>query len=415
MADYLSRKRTDCRVCLSADLKRVLTLGSTPPANAFLAKNELNKPELFFPLELYFCRDCGFVQLGEIVSPELLFRNYVYVSSTSPVFVEHFRDFSRRISEKFKFPANSLIMDIGSNDGIMLRPFKESGWRVLGIDPAVKIAETATKSGIETLPEFFTIKLAEKIKEKYGQARLITATSVFPHIDDLDEIAAGIKKLLLPDGVFIIEAYYLGDLVNKNLFDTIYHEHLSYFSASAAVKILKRLGMEVFDIEKTDTHGGSLRIFSQLTGGPRQTQPSVAGFIREEKKQALDNAQTYIGFSDKIESNKEKLTAMLKNLKNQGARLAGYGAPAKGNTLLNYFDIGPEILDYIVDDSPWKQGLYTPGTHIPVVNSEELAKNRPDYLLILAWNFAEPIMKKNAAFANTGGKFIVPAPEPRII
>ncbi|OGY65355.1 MAG: hypothetical protein A3A16_02815 [Candidatus Harrisonbacteria bacterium RIFCSPLOWO2_01_FULL_44_18] len=410
----LSKARSNCRVCLSADLQEVLSLGSTPPANAFLKKENLGKAEPFFPLTLDFCKKCGFIQLQNIVSPELLFRDYVYVSSTSPVFVAHFEELAETIKNRFDFPANSLIVDIGSNDGILLQPFKARGWKILGIDPAVKIAEMATENGIETWPEFFNPKIAKKIIAEKGKAKIVSATSVFPHIDDLDNIVAGVKELLAEDGFFLVEAYYLADLVEKNLFDTIYHEHLSYFTVKTMSELFKRLGMEIFNVEKTNSHGGSLRVFAQRNRGARRINAVAQKFIAEETKRGFDRALTYLNFSNKIEENKNRLLRLLNDLKKRSKKIIGYGAPAKGNTLLNYFQIGPETLDYIVDDSSWKQGLYTPGMHIPVVSSAELSKNKPDYILILAWNFAEPIMKKLSQFAKEGGKFIVPIPNPTI-
>ena len=410
-----SKRRISCRVCQGSNLQKVLSLGSMPPANAFLKKENLNRPEKSFPLELYFCNDCSFVQLLDIVSPKLLFEDYVYVSSTSPVFVAHFKELTRLITNRFSFPANPFIIDIGSNDGILLRPFKEMGWRVLGVDPAKKIAAIATKNGIETMPKFFNPEIAKKIIKKYGRANLITSTSSFPHIDNLDEIIAGVKELLSSDGIFIIEAYYLLDLIEKNLFDTIYHEHLSYFTVKTIKKLFERLGLELFNIEKTDTHGGSLRIFAQKNNGPHPINKNkINSFIKNEEKMGLNKISTYKQLFNKIEKNRKKLFTLLKDLKNQNKTIIGYGAPAKGNTLLNYFQIGPEILNYIIDDSPWKQGLYTPGTHIPIVSLKELLKKQPDYILILAWNFAGPIMKKLSSFSEKGTKFIIPIPKPKI-
>ena len=406
-----AKERTTCRVCTGKSLKKVLSLGKTPPANAFLRKEDLGKPESSFPLELAFCNSCGFVQLTHVVTPELLFKDYVYVSSTSPVFVEHFKQLADEIISRFKLAQNSLVIDIGSNDGILLRPFKEKGMKALGIDPAEKIAAMATKSGIETLPVFFSHAIAKDTTKKYGKAKVITATSVFSHVDDLDSFVEGVRELLADDGVFIVEVYYLYRLLQKNLFDTIYHEHLSYFTAKTISALMQRLGMEVFDVAETDTHGGSLRVFSQKKGGPHKAQESVNKFTAHEDAKKLHEAQTFVSFAEKIEDNKRKLRQLLQDLKLKGKKIAGYGAPAKGNTLLNYFEIGPETLDYIVDDSPWKQGLYTPRTHIPVTGFEELNKNKPDYILILAWNFAEPIMKKCEGFT----RFIVPVPKPQML
>lgn len=400
-----------CRVCAGNNLRKVLSLGSTPPANAFV--KDLKQPEQFFPLELSFCNGCGFVQLTHVVSPELLFRDYVYVSSTSPVFVEHFKELAATIINRFKLQPKSLVVDVGSNDGVLLRPFRDKGMKVLGIDPAEKIAEMATKSGIETLPVFFTPTVAKDIVGKYGKANIVTATSVFSHVDDLDGFVNGVRELLADDGVFVIEVYYLYELLEKNLFDTIYHEHLSYFTTATIAKLLHRLGMQVFDVEETDTHGGSLRVFAQKSGGPHRVEDSVNKFMAMEAAKRLGEASTYVKFAGEIEQNKVKLLQLLNELKSKGKSIVGYGAPAKGNTLLNYFGIGPETLDYIVDDSSWKQGLYTPGTHIPVVSFEELGRRRPDYILVLAWNFAGPIMRKCASSGFTN--FIIPVPTPEVV
>lgn len=404
-------RRKTCRNCGGSDLQKVISLGSTPPANAFLKKEDLDKPEASFPLELYFCIDCAFCQLVDVVDPDVLYRNYVYVSSTSPSFIAHFQNLAKSVIARLNMAKNSLVVDIGSNDGILLRPFKEQGMKVVGVDPATKIAELATKNGIPTIPSYFDVEVARKIASQHGYAKLATATSVFTHVDDLDGLIKGVKEVLADDGVFVIESYYLGDLVEKNLFDTIYHEHLSYFCARTFIDLFRRRGMQVFHIEKNDTHGGSLRVFVQKDTGKRQLEPSVAQFLLDESRLNLDRSSTFIEYAKKIEANKQKLLEIIKDLKSKGKRIVGYGAAAKSNTLMNYFGITPAMLDYIVDDSPWKQGLYTPGTRIPVVGPDMLQKQPPDYTLLLAWNYACNIMDKYMSL----GKFIVPVPKPVVI
>jgi len=391
-------------------------LGSTPPANSFLKNSDLKLKESFFPLQLYFCNKCKLVQLGHIVSPELLFRKYLYVSSTSPVFVKHFEEYASSVFKRFKLNKSSLVVDIGSNDGILLRPFKKLGTKVLGVDPAEDIAEKATKEGLLTLPYFLNQKVASEISEKYGNADVICANNVFAHINDLDELTKAIKIILKPNGVFIIEAPYLIDFIKKNLFDLVYHEHLSYLAISPLDFFFKKHGMRIFDVIKTSSHGGSIRVFVKKLGGKNPITPSVKKSVNEEIIKGLDKEKTYLDFAKKIERNKKELLNLLKGIKSQGKTIVGYGAPAKGNTLLNYFGIDSKILDYIVDDSPLKQGLYTPGTHIPVVSSEKLSKEpKPDYIFILAWNFTQPIMNKLSAFSEQGGKFIIPIPIPSIV
>lgn len=414
MADV--KKITSCHFCESKRLVKVFDLGKTPPANSFLKKKDLKKHEGDFPLQVYFCKKCSLLQLGHIVDPEILFKHYVYVSSTSPVFVKHFEDYAKSVFKKFRLNKKSLVIDIGSNDGILLKPFKSLGSQVLGVDPAENIAKVATREGIPTLPKFFDTALAQEIANKYGEAEVITANNVFAHTRDLSEIVKGVKVLLKKNGVFIFEVAYLGDFLEKNLFDTVYHEHLYYHSVAPLVKFFKSHQMKVFNVERVSTHGGSIRVYVKKNTGKHKIKDSVKGLVREEIQKGLNKEKTYKEFAKKIKANKEDLTKLLRNLKEQGKKVVGYGAPAKGNTLLNYFGINSKMLDYIVDDSPLKQGLFTPGTHIPVVSSEKLNKSpRPDYVLILAWNFAESIMDKLSEFSENGGKFIVPVPTPTVI
>jgi len=411
----LMTRNTQCRACRGTAFTRILSLGAQPPANAFLRAEELVRPELAFPLDVYFCADCSLVQLRDIVSAELLFKDYVYVSSTSPAFVSHFKSFAEAVVRRFHLGSRSLVIDIGSNDGILLRPFQELGMRVLGVDPAEKIAAAASARGIETLPHFFMPDVARDIAARHGRAAIITATNVFAHINDLDAVVEGVKALLETEGVFIVEAPYLVDFLEQNLFDTVYHEHLSYFSVSSLKTLLERLGMKIIDGEKTESHGGSLRVFAARDTARREVSGEVNKFLDDERLRGLHTVPVYEDFAKRVEQNKIQLTALLKQIKAEGKTIVGYGAPAKGNTLLNYFNIGPEMLDYIVDDSEWKQGLYTPGMHIRVAAGERLRRDTPDYILILAWNFASPIMKKLEWFSVAGGRFIIPVPAPRII
>lgn len=402
-------------MCKGKNLKKIISLSPTPPANAFLTKKDLKKKELFFPLQVNFCLDCGQLQLTHVVSPELLFRNYVYVSSTSPVFVAHFEEYAKDLVKRFRLNSKSLVIEIGSNDGILLKPLKEEGVRVLGVDPATTIAKKATREGITTLPHFLDTKIAKRIVKKYGYADVVCANNAFAHIHDLDEIVQAVKILASKDSVFVIEFPYLIDFLEKNLFDTIYHEHLSYLSLRPLVAIFKRYGVEIFDLKKVDSHGGSLRVYIKRTDGKHKVQQIVSKLLRNERKQGLDDINTYLKFAKKIEDNKDRLTNLLKKIKTQGKTIVGYGAPAKGNTLLNYFKIGSKILDYIIDDSEYKQGLYTPGTHILVAPFEKIAETKPDYVFILAWNFANPLMNKLLDFKRGGGHFIIPVPKAKII
>ena len=409
------KKSKTCRVCHAPKLQKVLSFGPTPLANAFLTTKQIDEPESFYPLDVSFCLACGFLQLSHVVHPEVLFKDYVYASSTSSVFVNHFKDFAQVASKKYLQQKKSLIVDIGSNDGILLLPFKDLGYDVLGIEPAATVAKLARKQGVETIELFFSQSLAKEIVTSHGKAKIITATNVFAHIDDLDEVIKGVKTMLAPDGMFVIEAPYLVDLLTKNYFDLVYHEHLSYWSINALKTLFKRHGMEVFTVEKVPVHGGSIRVFVQKENGVYPLDKSVKKFLQLEKNKKVSQLTTYTNYAKKIQKNKIILLTLLAKLKSQGKTIAAYGAPAKGNTLLNFFSIGSETLDFVVDDSPLKQGLYTPGKHIPVVSTEILYKKKPDYLFILAWNFADSIMQNHNKFKKNGGKFIVPVPVPKIV
>lgn len=411
----LVAKNTACRACKKSDFISLFSFGMTPLANAFLKKEQLDEQELYFPLDVYQCRNCGLVQLGHVVHPSVLFGNYVYVSSTSKVFIHHFVEYAKDIVSRFHLSKESLAVDIGSNDGILLKPFKELGVRVLGVEPATAIAIQARKDGISTEPEFFKVTLARKIVKRKGKASVVTANNVLAHIHNLDEVISGINILLHKDGVFVIEAPYLVDFLQKNYFDLVYHEHLSYLSIQPLQQLFSRFSMEIFDIQKQPVHGGSIRVFVKNKEGRHPIRSSVAAYLRKERALALYEPKTWQVFAKKILNNKALLVRLLTALKLKGKTIAAYGAPAKGNTLLNYFGIGKEIIDFVVDDSPWKQGLYTPGTHIPVVSSEVLYQKKPDYLLILAWNFASSIIDNNKKYSDAGGKFIIPVSRPHVV
>lgn len=415
MSKRLLKKLHSCRVCKTKDLDKVLTFGPTPLANAFLTKLQLDEPEYFYPLDVDYCNNCGFIQLSNVVSPEVLFGNYVYVSSTSSIFIDHFKKMADYVFPRFLSRKDSFVIDIGSNDGILLKPFKSKGARVLGIEPASHIAKIAEKDGIETISEFFSVQLAERIVKEKSQANVVTATNVFAHINDLDEVIRGLKILLNKDGIFIMEAPYLIDFIEKRYFDLVYHEHLSYWSVNSLIILFKRFNMVVFDVQKVPVHGGTIRVYIKKAEGKHKVEKSVQEFLYKESLMKLTKKMTYLNYANLVLDNKVKLLTLLAELKTKGKTISAYGAPAKGNTLLNYFSIGQDFLDFVVDDSLFKQGLYTPGKHIPVVSSKVLYEKKPDYLLILAWNFAESIMEMHKKFRAEGGKFIIPVPKPVII
>jgi len=379
-------------------------------------EEKLRQPPEIYPLDVFFCEDCAHVQLLDVVDPKILFENYVYVSGTSPVFVAHFEFYATDVIHSLGLQKGDLVVDVGSNDGTLLRFFKEAGMRVLGVDPAKEIARRATESGIETLPHFFTPETAAAVWEKMGPAKVVTANNVFAHVDDMRGFVRGVKGLLAEDGVFVFEVSYLADVYTKTLFDTIYHEHLAYHSVKPLVRFFEENDMELIEALRVDTHGGSLRGIAQLSGVGRPVGDSVGEALALEKELRLDRANTFRSFAGKIDDLKRELGVLLGNLKAEGKRIAGFGAPAKATTLMYHFGIGPEIIDFIVDDSSLKQGLYSPGHHIPVLPAPAIYERKPDYLLVLAWNFADPIMRKHDRYKDkeTGGKFIVPLPELRI-
>jgi SAM-dependent methyltransferase len=411
----LHHRRDDCRLCGSQELVRVLALEPTPPANAFVAESRLDEPQPTFPLDVFLCETCGHVQLLDVVDPRLLFENYVYVSGTSPVFVNHFRHYVSAVREHVRPAPGALVVDVGSNDGTLLKLFKEAGHSVLGVDPAHEIARHATESGIETLPEFFTPALAERIVSRHGRAKIVTANNVFAHADDLHSIVDGIRTLLEPDGMFVFEVSYLRDVYEKTLFDTIYHEHLSYHSVGPLVGFFARHGMTLVDVERVASHGGSIRGMVRLAEYTETPGHSVSIAVAEETELGVADAETFRSFGKRIDELRDELAGLLRRLQSEGKTVAGYGAPAKATTLMYHFGLDGSVINFIVDDSPLKQNLFSPGLHIPVVPSSALDLNRPDYLLVLAWNFADSIIRNNRRYAESGGTFIIPIPELRIV
>ena len=408
-------RRKTCRLCNSNKLKSVVKFCATPPANAFVSNRDLNIEQETYPLEVFFCCNCKHVQLLDVVNPSILFKNYVYVSGTSPVFIKHFEEYSKSLINSFSPSFDEIIIDIGSNDGTLLSFFKQEGFKVLGIDPAKEISEIANKKGIETLNNFFDLELSNHIKKNYPKASIITANNVFAHCDDLIGIVNGVKNLLSRNGTFVFEVSYLVDVVEKTLFDTIYHEHLSYHSVIPLIDFFKSNGMELFKVDFINTHGGSIRGFAKLECSKIKTDNSIKNLVQLEKKLGIDNPKTFINFYEKITLLKKRLLEILHTLKSEGKKIAAFGAPAKATTLMYQFGLNKDVIDYIIDDSPLKQGLYSPGLHIPVLSSEHLKNQNPDYLLLLAWNFADSIVEKNKEFLESGGHFIVPLPQIQII
>ncbi len=404
-----------CRICSNTDLKKILSLGTTPLANSFLTEEQLKTEEKRFPLEICFCDKCKLVQLTHVVPPEDMFRNYVYVTSTTNTFKTHFTGMAQEISKRFGLNNDSLVVDIGSNDGLLLSGFQAMGVQAIGIEPATNVARIAEQNGVETINDFFSEASAKEVIKRKTQADAVTATNVFAHVNDITDFTKNVKMLLKKSGIFVIEIQYLADTMQKMTFDNIYHEHLSYFTLTSLNNFFKMNGMEIFDVKKVESHGGSLRVFVKRPEGTHKIEESVKKMLDSENRMGIGSITLYKDFAEKVQDTKRKLVETVKKLKSEGKVIAAYGAPAKGNTLLNFCGIGSDYISYVVDDNPLKTGLFTPGTHIPVVSSGMLDEKKPDYVIILAWNFAEEILAKTRKYAEQGVKFIIPLPSPTTV
>lgn len=406
-------KLETCRACDSSNLLLFLQLGPTPVPNGFLKAYHRHRAEKFYPLDVCFCKDCGLVQLAHVVSPTIMFNNYVYIPSTSETMRRHFAVLAKQAVEKTDANETDLVIDIGSNDGTLLKSFKLLKMRTLGIDPAENLVKKANQEGVKTICSLFTKELAKKIKKKEGEAKIITATNVVAHVHNLHDFLEGIKILLSEKGLFICEFPYLVDLIEKVEFDTIYQEHLSYFSIMPFEKLLKRHGLFLIDIQKMAVHGGSVRVF--VGKKEKKTDRKVKELLKLENQRGMLDSETYLEFRRKVDKVRHELVQLLWKLRLQDKQIVGYGASAKGNIILNYCRIGPETLDYIVDSIPYKQGKFTPGMRIPIYPEEKLLDDQPDYTLLLAWNFADEIIKKQREYRKRGGKFILAIPKLTII
>ena len=403
-------------MCESLNLSKAMSLTPTPPGNDFLSIEDISREENTYPLDLYFCNDCFHIQLGHVVNPKILYqKKYTYVSATSAHFVKHLSNYSDEMIERFNLKDKSLVVDIGSNDGTCLSFFKSNGMRVLGIDPASEVAQIAHKNGIETVNDFFSYEVAASLKKKYGSADFITSHNACAHIDNLIDVIKGVEYLLKKDGVFVLEVGYFVDVFTNTWFDTIYHEHVDFHTVAPFEKLFDRVGMEVIRVERVSPQGGSIRVMAQKIGGKYIRDDSVDSLIEIEKKLELNKLRTLLKFDQKIENVKTNLQKLLRKLKEDGKTIAGFGAPTKATTLMNHFEINEEILDFIVDENPLKQGLYTPISHIPVLPASHIYEKKPDYVLILAWNFSDPIMNSHKKYEDEGGRFIIPMPSPQII
>ncbi len=399
-------KNSTCRICGGNSLAKFLSLGDQPLANRFLKEEDLEKNEPIYPLDVYFCRECNLAQLVDIVDKEELFKDYIYFSSGMPKLSNHFKEYAENVMLRF-LKKGDFVVELASNDGILLKFFQDNGYKTLGIDPASNVIPIAESMGVRTLDTFFSKELASEIAAKEGRAKAILANNVVAHINNHHDLAEGLRRLLADDGVFVLEAPYLVDMFENLTYDTIYHEHLSFLAVRPLKKLFERFDLEIFDVEVHPVQGQSLRVFV----GHKNAHPvsqNVQHHVDVELGMKLDELESYKALARRIESSKNKLSELLHNLKQQGKRIASYGAPAKGNTLLNYCKIGTDTLDYALEDLPSKQGLFTPGMHIPVKDRTYERLHLPNYFLLLAWNYLKPILEKEKEYLAAGGKFIIP-------
>lgn len=391
-----------------------MPLAATPPADAYVTVDRAAEVQERYPLDVYMCRECGHVQLADVVDPVVLFRDYIYTTASSPGLVEHFRQYADAVFARAGCRSDALAVDIGSNDGTLLRFLQAKGLRVQGVDAAVGIAAQATAAGVPTIPDFFTSVQAVEIRRQHGPAAIISANNVFAHADNLGDIARGVAGLLAADGLFVFEVSSLLDQTRGRVFDYVYHEHLCYHSVAPLQRFLARHSLELIDVERIGTKGGSLRCVAQMAGGPRPVASAVGDYIAEERAFGLDRPERLKAFADEIATVRIAVLNAIDALRAQGKTLAGYGASATVTTLLYHFDLGSRIA-FMVDDNESRQGRLSPGMHIPVCSPQELYTRKPDAVVVLAWRFADMIIERHRTYHEQGGQFIIPLPDLRIV
>ncbi len=410
----LMSRRTSCRLCNGKNLNLVLPMKQSPIADAYVLPEQKDEKQPLFPLDLYQCEKCGHAQNLDIVNPDLLFGNYIYTTSSSMGLVKHFEAYSKNVLESYDIPQNSLAVEIGSNDGTLLKCIKKAGMRVIGVDPAREIASKATAEGVLTFPEFFTSNLAETILAENGPAKLVLANNVYAHSDSLQDITKGVETLLDHDGVFVFEVSYLLDIIDHYLFDTIYHEHLSYHSITPFISFFESFGLELFDVQKISTKGGSMRCFVQKSQGPKKRSSRIDEILSLEKERGLHQPQIFQAYAKRVQERKEELGAFLKQAQADKKSIVGYGASTTVTTLIYQFEL-ENCLDFLVDDNVTKQGRLSPGAHIEVKPSTALYDFKPDIVLILAWQYSKPIISRHTQFLEKNGTFVIPLPNLEII
>ncbi|HSW71571.1 MAG TPA: class I SAM-dependent methyltransferase, partial [Gammaproteobacteria bacterium] len=397
------------------ELDLVLPILASAIGDSFVPKERLNEKQGVYPLDTYLCTTCGHLQNLDIINPDILFRNYIYRTSSSLGLVDHFKRYAAEVSQALQLPSNSLVVEIGSNDGSLLKAFKELGMKVRGVDPARAIAAVATEAGIPTIPDFFTSALAKTIAEENGLAKLICANNIFAHADNLTDIVLGTRSLLTPDGVFVFEVSYVPDMIDGFVFDTIYHEHVSHHALLPLERFFNRLDMTLFDVTRIKTKGGSIRGFAQpISTGKRPKSELLKTLMKEEERRGITKPKIYHDFYQALEGRKRATLAYLDKAIQEGKKIVAYGASTTTTTLLYHFELGTRI-GYIIDDNPIKQNLFSPGFHLPVLASSELYVRRPDLVVILAWNYADIIIQKNQRLIDEGGVFLVPLPTLKVV
>ncbi len=410
-----SAGHASCRFCGSHLRHTFSDLGMSPPCESFLSADQLNQMEAFYPLHVHVCDQCFLVQLEEYVSPEQIFTEYAYFSSYSTSWLAHAKAYTEHMIDRFHLGAGSLAVELASNDGYLLQYFVERGVPVLGVEPAANVAREAVKKGIPTLVKFFGQEVAQEMVRGGTRADLILGNNVFAHVPDVCSFVAGMKTLLKPRGVITLEFPHLMRLMEGNQFDTIYHEHFSYFSFITATKVLAKFDLTVFDVEELPTHGGSLRVYARhAEDGSRPVGERVRELARREEAAGFTRLETYRSFDEQVKESKRKILSFLIDAKRDGKSIAGYGAPGKGNTLLNYCGIRTDFLEYTVDRNPYKHGKFLPGTHIPIFPPEKIRETRPDYVFILPWNLKNEIREQLSYIREWGGKFVVPIPDVEV-
>jgi len=408
------KKDDNCMICNSGNITNVIELKPTPPADMFLPKDKLKLSIEKYPLILALCKDCGYLHLPYLLDPDVSYANYVYETKVTVGLSKHYREYAENIISFAGIKQSSLVVDLGSNDGTMLKALRERGMNVLGVEPNEQIAKIANWNGLETIGNYFSNTVADHIIEEHGRASIVTANYMYANIENVVEFTKEVKKILDDEGLFVIQTGYHPEQMKISMFDYIYHEHFSYFTIKVIKRLLSNCGLELIHVSLHLAKGGSIRVIAQHRGGKRKQDQSVSSFIKKEEDKSMHEPKTYLHFADKIELKKKEVVDLLQKIYSEGHRIVGYGASHSTTTLLHHFEIG-DYIDYLVDDNPIKHGLYSPGYHLPVYPPKKLYEDKPDYVLVLGWQHQDSILRKNTRFLEVGGKFIIPLPTLKVI